>query len=109
MAGRLWMDGRMVVTVDSAGGKAANLAALRDSGVRIPPWAVIRSDVLDRFLTQEAGTGEAETGDAALPPAFVEVVRAAYEAAGAGRVAVRSSGLEEDGGKHSFAGQFDTF
>ncbi|MFD0525741.1 phosphoenolpyruvate synthase [Paractinoplanes durhamensis] len=76
----------------SAGAKAANLAALSEAGVRIPPWAAIRSEAFD------------QSGQAAR-----EVIRAAYAAAGSGRVAVRSSGLEEDGHRHSFAGQFDTY
>lgn len=33
----------------------------------------------------------------------------AYRQAGGGLVAVRSSGAEEDGSRHSFAGQFDSF
>jgi pyruvate,water dikinase len=93
-------DPPVLVTVDSsaevrklAGAKAANLAALSASGVRIPAWAAISSEAADRLGADE----------------LAEVVRAAYEKAGAGRVAVRSSGLEEDGSRHSFAGQFDTF
>ncbi|GIF23852.1 pyruvate,water dikinase [Actinoplanes tereljensis] len=86
----------MVVT-GKIGAKAANLAALSGSGVRIPQWSAIPSEVLER-LVETDGTAE-----------LVEVVRDAYAAAGNGRVAVRSSGLEEDGSKHSFAGQFDTF
>ncbi|GAA0570307.1 phosphoenolpyruvate synthase [Paractinoplanes ferrugineus] len=90
----------MLVTVDSAaearrlaGAKAANLAALSGSGVRIPPWAAISSADFDRLADSE----------------LTELIREAYERAGGGAVAVRSSGLEEDGSAHSFAGQFDTF
>ncbi|MEU4243746.1 phosphoenolpyruvate synthase [Actinoplanes sp. NPDC026619] len=109
-----------------AGAKAANLAALSASGVRIPAWSAIRSEAFERFLAvaglngvvAEAGTAGPEQAAALIterimaaefPPELVETVRAAYETAGRGRVAVRSSGLEEDGAKHSFAGQFDTY
>ncbi len=47
--------------------------------------------------------------EAAVEDAIVAVIAEAYERAGGGDVAVRSSGVEEDALSHSFAGQFDSF
>ncbi|MCX2952887.1 phosphoenolpyruvate synthase [Lentzea sp. NEAU-D7] len=115
---------------DVAGAKARGLRELAGAGFAVPPWRVIGADVLHRHL---AATGLAERIDAALrdlaadraeaaaetvaravletplaPEALAEIT-AAVEAVGKGPVAVRSSGLDEDGPRFSFAGQFDTF
>ncbi len=70
------------------GGKAASLAALVEiPGVRVPAWFTIPA-------------GSEMTSDEIL---------AKYDRLGGGPVAVRSSGLDEDGVESSFAGQHDTF
>lgn len=109
-----------------AGAKAANLGALRELDVRVPPWSVIPSDVFTRFLAtvdgidtalqQAAGDPDRAAAEIArliratpLPDGLAATVEDAYRNAGAGRVAVRSSGVEEDGDSTSFAGQFDTY
>ena len=72
------------------GGKGAQLVALREMGLPVPPFFVLGVDA-------EVHTPEAR---AALEDAL--------EALGPGPVAVRSSALGEDAGQASFAGQFDT-
>jgi pyruvate,water dikinase len=72
----------------SAGGKAAGLARLLESGFDVPPGFVV------------CGLEP----DAPLPAAVLE----AYHALGGGSVAVRSSAVGEDGAEASFAGQFES-
>jgi pyruvate,water dikinase len=67
------------------GGKAAGLARLLAGGLPVPPGFVVVDATLD-----------------ALPTDLEDRVRAL------GRVAVRSSALDEDGTDASFAGQYDT-
>src|SRR5210317_2521873 len=74
--------------VDPAvGGKAYGLARLLEMQLAVPPAFVIR----------DARVGQ--------PPGDLETH---YRALGAGKVAVRSSALGEDGSDASFAGQYDT-
>ena len=74
--------------VDPAvGGKAYGLARLLEMQLAVPPAFVIR----------HARVGQ--------PPGDLETH---YRALGAGKVAVRSSALGEDGSDASFAGQYDT-
>jgi rifampicin phosphotransferase len=69
------------------GGKGSALARLGAMGLEIPPWFAVPPDVewSERDLT------------------------AALAGIGPGPYAVRSSGAMEDGGGHSFAGQFESF
>ncbi|MEV7863169.1 phosphoenolpyruvate synthase [Streptomyces hirsutus] len=113
-----------------AGGKGANLHALTAAGFRVPDWSVIGLDVfaefsrdsgLDEPLADLFGDGwQDRAGEVAAEAAgliatahlgdgVAAAVAAAYREAGGGLVAVRSSGAEEDGAEHSFAGQFDSF
>jgi pyruvate,water dikinase len=113
-----------------AGGKGRNLHALTVSGFQVPSWSVLGLDVfaefcrgsgLDEHLARLLGAGwEARAGQVAeeiarrieaapLPARITEAIALAYHHAGGGAVAVRSSGAEEDGARHSFAGQFDSF
>ncbi|OLF15946.1 phosphoenolpyruvate synthase [Actinophytocola xanthii] len=113
-----------------AGAKGHTLHRLTEHGADVPEWAVIGVDVFDRFLranglvekVREHLVGvTADTADLVAvrieelvlgttpEPDLLATVRRAYEHVGAGRVAVRSSGAEEDGARYSFAGQFSTF
>ena len=76
------------------GRKAAALAALATRGFDIPPWCVLTDAAFapDGSLTAPARD------------ALTSAVRALV--ADGGLMAVRSSAVDEDGGAHSFAGQF---
>ncbi|MFD7668746.1 phosphoenolpyruvate synthase [Streptomyces sp. NPDC059788] len=112
-----------------AGGKGKNLHALSGSGLDIPRWAVVGLDVFQEFIAELDTSGHIEallagvttdtvgetSGKLAelidsgeLNERAASVIEDAYAQAGGGRVAVRSSGAEEDGAQHSFAGQFAT-
>ncbi|MFD8733875.1 phosphoenolpyruvate synthase [Streptomyces sp. NPDC059618] len=113
-----------------AGGKGKNLYTLTASGFQVPRWSVIGLDVfaefsrgagldahLRRLLADDwepkAGRIAAEIAElieaAPLDDRLTDAIGLAYGLAGGGAVAVRSSGAQEDGPHHSFAGQFDSF
>ncbi len=72
---------------EPVGGKASGLAKLHAMGLRIPPGFVLL-DATAEHLPDE--------------------LFARYRALGGGKVAVRSSALDEDGSDASFAGQYET-
>ena len=91
------------------GGKAWSLNALRDSGLPIPEWFVVspRAYSCSRPAAEHAGAADdlQIADDVAL-----EVSQALSVLCPEGqRVAVRSSADEEDGARHSTAGQLDSF
>nr|WP_316745407.1 phosphoenolpyruvate synthase [Streptomyces sp. MK7] len=119
---------------ERAGGKGRNLHALTMSGFHVPAWSVIGADVfaefcrdtgLERRLAELSAAGRDQGGESAaretaagiaalieaapLGERVAAAVALAYRQAGGGLVAVRSSGAQEDGARHSFAGQFDSF
>lgn len=104
-------------TRERIGGKAAALAALHRSGVRIPDWFVLTPDAfeacLDRRENQAAAAAppfDRTTNIALKDEPLREVSEAlARLCPNGGPVAVRSSAIEEDGCQHSFAGQFESF
>lgn len=75
------------ITDESVGGKATGLAELMRLGLPVPPAFVI--------CNASVGTYPDELADS-------------YQALGAGKVAVRSSAIGEDGDEASFAGQYET-
>ncbi len=120
----------------AVGGKAAALGKLRRAGVcRVPDGFVVPVHACRLFLEQGdlsfrlvgrlqryLRTGSKEIPDAVideihaaimaapLPPALARILASAsrpFFSAGRG-LAVRSSGISEDGRRHSFAGQFAT-
>ncbi|MCW7941353.1 pyruvate water dikinase [Streptomyces hygroscopicus] len=113
-----------------AGGKGRNLHALTVSGFQVPSWSVLGLDVFAEFcrssgLDERLGNLLADGWDsrprqvaeeitrlieaASLDERVAAAIDLAYRQAGGGLVAVRSSGAEEDGSQHSFAGQYDSF
>ena len=109
------------VDLSRMGGKAAALASLSGSGMKIPAWFVITpaafeaglSSAQRRALLQAEGQEELSEFFARILPAprvLEEVEQRFAELGGDTRfVAVRSSGVQEDGVEHSFAGQFDSY
>ncbi len=76
-----------------AGGKGAMLAELFQAGFPVPEGFILLASAFD--------------GEGLLASAR-EQVAALYRALGAGAVAVRSSGLQEDSAAASFAGEFES-
>lgn len=74
------------------GGKARGLVKLLNAGARVPRAFVLGAE---HFATT-------------LPTPVREALKQTWEALGGQPVAVRSSGIDEDGAVSSFAGQFDT-
>src|SRR5580704_4796008 len=102
------------------GGKAFALLRLEQAGLPVPPWFVVAPSAFTASLTKEQADALASERPErtnsellSLKPSD-EILR---EVAGAlqdlccqaGRFAVRSSAVDEDGSQFSFAGQFDTF
>ncbi|MBI3790043.1 MAG: phosphoenolpyruvate synthase [Gemmatimonadetes bacterium] len=118
-------DRRRTALDAECGGKAANLARLDALGMAVPPWFCVAATHFDQVRNALGLEALARRGasDAAVEADVRERLRAACfpdslraEIAEQLRqlgladalVAVRSSGLEEDGATHSFAGQFES-
>ena len=82
------------------GGKAASLSRLA-AAYTVPPGFALTSKALAR-AAPDLARGVA-------PPELRQLIDDAYAALEGGRVAVRSSAVDEDGDAHSFAGQHETF
>ncbi|MCC2274763.1 hypothetical protein LKL35_04820 [Streptomyces sp. ET3-23] len=105
------LDRVRLADTPQVGRKAAVLGELASAGFPVPDGFAVRADALEHILTAapDDGTPVVEViAGAALPPGLDAELAAAYELLGAGPVAVRSSGADEDGGEASFAGQFDS-
>ncbi len=107
---------------EPVGGKARQLARLLDAGMPVPPSAVVlpsdfrgalrRAGLLAR--AEAVARGETDEGFyeavRSLQPTAAERRRWVRAARKLGpRLAVRSSGLDEDGAHHSFAGQHESY
>jgi phosphohistidine swiveling domain-containing protein len=112
-----------------AGGKGRSLYALSIAKLPVPRWAIVPSDAWLRFARTTGLTpavdrilnaadddfdacGKAISDLIAgmeLDTETAALIESAYEYIATPRVAVRSSGTDEDGPTYSYAGQFDTF
>ena len=90
------------------GGKAANLGELLRMGIEVPPGFVVDADEFDKHFNGEC-TSIKNILDLMRLSGLLEQVSKAYDKMGAGKVAVRSSAVGEDGSILSFAGQHDTY
>ncbi|MEZ4321518.1 MAG: PEP/pyruvate-binding domain-containing protein [Myxococcota bacterium] len=95
--------------VRSIGGKAAGLRRLLQAGLPVPDTRVVHAGALDAFLLHNQLTAPtaAEVANGAFPPGWEQALVDEARALGA-RLAVRSSGVEEDGSTRSFAGVHHT-
>jgi len=100
------------------GGKACGLARLHGRGLPVPPAIAIDRRALEDFLRDLSIDTRTRDPSALaqlrrriessrLPAQVAGELRASMAGLGE-RLAVRSSAVEEDGGEHSFAGQFLT-
>tara|TARA_B100000686_G_scaffold240910_1_gene249437 strand:+ start:3867 stop:6557 length:2691 start_codon:yes stop_codon:yes gene_type:complete len=104
------------VLATRAGGKATQLATLGRLGCSVPNWFCIPVEGFDAALAEAQLGNNLETIPTGVfslpvPSKILELIPAAlaqYELS-EDFVAVRSSGLDEDGLEHSFAGQFESY
>lgn len=82
------------------GGKAASLSRLA-ADYRVPPGFALTAKALAH--------GAPDLARGVVPEPLHAHLADAYATLGGGRVAVRSSAIDEDGDAHSFAGQHETF
>ena len=87
--------------VPGAGNKAIRLAKLMEAGLPVPDGFCVTSELLDGI------DGDGNQGPHIGPEAQRELLRL-WARLGADKVAVRSSGLNEDGAKQSYAGMFES-
>jgi phosphohistidine swiveling domain-containing protein len=113
-----------------AGNKGKSLHRLARCGVAVPQWVILGADwfaafrresgvdqriaaLLQDFKPEQAGAISRAIAEAILAcdlsPSMHTGIAGALAHIGDGPIAVRSSGVEEDGAEFSFAGQFDTF
>lgn len=127
----LWLAEIRACDLARVGGKIARLGELAAAGYDVPRGFAIPVDAFSsavpaparaqiealvaqasddpRGLDRVAARVRAVAGDAPLAPELEAAVREAYARLGDVAVAVRSSGVAEDGEAASFAGQFDTY
>ncbi len=103
------------------GGKAAALSLLAGTGMKIPAWFVITPGAFEASLSTaqrrsllraEGQVDLEEFFDRVSPaPQVLDEVEGGLATLGDDSrfVAVRSSGVQEDGVEHSFAGQFESY
>jgi len=107
-------------SIAEVGGKAAKLAVLHSAGLPVPDWFALSSRAFDDSLAPDvrasmaagADLADSSTGLTSLRPSrevCTELSRALQRLCPNGElVAVRSSGIDEDGGGYTFAGLFET-
>jgi len=117
---RLVVDSHGIDATTAVGGKARSLAALADAGLPVPRWFVVLPAAFEASVPPSIASAEAGKGDlpalraavqrSALAPEVEAAIEAALAAfADTDRFAVRSSAQDEDGARHSFAGQLESF
>lgn len=90
------------------GGKASNLVKLCKIGLNVPAFAVIPADYLLNLLPENTRNPRQIISNFNFEKdAFNEIKNYIFTSENIW-AAVRSSGVDEDGGQHSFAGQFET-
>jgi phosphoenolpyruvate synthase/pyruvate phosphate dikinase len=100
MTAIVWLGTPETHDTATVGGKASSLSRLA-AAQRVPPGFVLSVGAL-----REAA---ADLAAGTVPEALRSSIAVAYATLGGGRVAVRSSAIDEDGDAHSFAGQHATF
>ena len=96
---------------DGIGGKAKNLFRLKELGMNVPSWMVISQEVLlEQLKGSDFDSKKESLENAKVPNGIIEELAIFFGDTHQRKTyAVRSSAIDEDGDKCSFAGQFDTF
>jgi rifampicin phosphotransferase len=93
------------------GNKAATLATLKRAEFNVPDGLVVTTEALADALVAaglDDGASRTEIEAISLPPDFMDVLAIAVKRLGSDRLAVRSSGVDEDLPDASYAGQYET-
>lgn len=106
-----------VPSVEQVGKKALGLIELAHAGFEVPDGFCVTVEAYESFLStlvvpdvvseKDLARVRERILNAPLPREIAQEIEAAYEQLG-GRVAVRSSGIQEDMAEASFAGQYHT-
>lgn len=107
----MWLRSIRLEDVGRVGAKAARLGQLVHGGFDVPDGFALTVDVLAHFLHHHGlsvGSDARALHESPLPEDVSARLGAALTELGEGAVAVRSSGVEEDGAAASFAGQYET-
>jgi pyruvate,water dikinase len=97
---------------EGIGGKAKNLNRLDKLGITVPDWAVVPQAILLDQLPEDAdiSTVQESFKTIEVPTTVMDQLTLFFgEDRNSKTYAVRSSAIDEDGAKFSFAGQFETF
>ncbi len=118
---RCVIDGCDIRPAEELGGKINGLSDLVPCGFSIPPWFVVTADAFYQSLSADRAAEFASVAVGDGPPEWLSEIRLADSVLAELRfalrrlspsgepVAVRSSAPGEDGLRHSFAGQLDSF
>jgi rifampicin phosphotransferase len=93
------------------GSKAATLATLKQAGFPVPDGVVLTTEALDYALTMVAAAESVQPADIEamqLPAELMQALATAVDRLQSDRLAVRSSGVDEDLPGASYAGQYET-
>ena len=96
----------------NVGGKARNLARLGEAGIYVPKWAVIPQEILTREIPDSKNFEiiRKQIEDLNIQDEIIQELKEYFGEDYLNKTyAVRSSAIDEDGEKFSFAGQFESF
>lgn len=94
------------------GGKATNLFRLNELGINVPKWTVIPAAILLDQLPESVETSTIQNAfnSVYVPDQLLKELAHFFGNSHASKTyAIRSSAIDEDGVKFSYAGQFETF
>lgn len=90
------------------GGKASNLMRLCNIGMNVPAFAVVPADFLVNLIPEKIDDQKQFISNYSFETGVFDEIKNYIFTSENSWAAVRSSGVDEDGGQHSFAGQFET-
>jgi phosphohistidine swiveling domain-containing protein len=88
------------------GGKANNLIEIKKNGIKVPDFLIIPSNYLENLLPETLQDKSDFISQFVFPDSLLDQIMTYFNQSE--YVAVRSSALNEDGNKNSFAGQYES-